>query len=174
MVVAIAKLAALDNRIKATQKTGYQPGSTRNLRSYINRYLDFCLEYKLHPIPADGIQIRRFVQYLADLPTILAIATIQNYIWGVRMFHKLLNLNPPSTDEFLTKLTIKGIRLALARLLKQAEPVTPEILYKIFQRVDINSDEQVAAWTAMLYAFHMLLHKSNLVPDTQTTFDPQK
>ena len=169
-----SKLVQFDRRLKKTVKSGYQPGTSKNLRVYINRYLDFCLEYKLHPIPADGIQYRRFLQYLADLPTISAIATIQNYMWGVRTFHKILNLQPPDSNEFLTKLAIKGLRLELARPVKQAEPITPEILYKLFHYVDINSDEQVAAWTALLYAFHMLLRKSNLVPDTQGSFDPEK
>ena len=52
--------------------------------------------------------------------------------------------------------------------------MTVEILLKMFRVVDIDSDKQVTAWMAMLYAFHMLLRKSNLVPDMQSKFDPDK
>ena len=174
LFLAITKLAAIDKKIKQSMKKGYQQGSARNLTSYINRYLDFCLDHLLPPVPADGTQLRRFVQYLAELPTISAIETIKNYIWGLRTFHKLLELPPPDTSEFFTMLTIKGIRLTLARPVKQAEPMTPQILEKIFTQVDINSQEQVVTWTALLYCFHLLLHKSNLVPETQAKFDPDK
>ena len=73
----------------------------------------------------------------------------------------------PDTSMFLTKLAMKG-------LIKQAEPITPQLLYIMFEQIDVNSNEQVAVWTALLYANHMLLKKSNLVPDTQGSFHPLK
>ena len=110
----MVKLAELDSRIKATSKKAYQPGSSKNLRTYINRYLDFCIEFRLPPVPAEGQQLRRFAQYLADKPSISAIQTVNNYIWGLKVFHKLLGVEPPDTREFLTTLVLKGLKLALA------------------------------------------------------------
>ena len=52
---------------------------------------------------------------------------------------------------------MKGLRLLLARPIKQAEPITPQLLYIMFEQIDVNSDEQVAVWTALLYVLHMLL-----------------
>ena len=155
-------------------KKGYQPGSAKNLRTYINRYLDFCIKYKLPPVPAQGLQLRRFAQYLADSPTISAIETIHNYMWGLKTFHKLLDLPPPDTREFLTTLAFRGLKLTLARPVRQAEPITQQILHRMFVHVDVNNEEQLVAWVALLFAFHMLLRKSNLVPDTQRLFDPEK
>ena len=167
-------MAALDRRLNTTISKGYQPGSAQNLKCYINRYLDFCIEHKVPPVPAQGKQLRRFIQYLSEQTTINAIQTVNNYIWGLKTFHRILDLPPPDTTEFLTKLALKGLRLTLARPIKQAEPITPEIFMQMFRYVNIDSDEQVAAWTALLYTFHMLLHKSNLVPNTQNKFDPDK
>ena len=174
LIVALLKLAALDARVKKSTKSGYKPGSSKNLRTYINRYLDFCLEFKLPPVPAEGIQLRRFVQYLADSPSISSFQTLNNYSWGVKTFHKLLGLEPPSTTEFLTALLLKGLKLALARPIAQAEPITPKILVQMSYRVDFRYKEQLTAWVALLYGFHMLLCKSNLVLDTQKEFDPEK
>ena len=114
VILALLKLAALDERVKISTKKGYQPGSAKNLRTCINRYLDFCLEYKLPPIPVQGIQLRRFAQYLADSNKINSIQTIHNYLWGLRTFNKMLGLPPPDTREFITSLALKGLKLALA------------------------------------------------------------
>ena len=111
--------------MKASINKGYQPGSTRNLKSYINRYLDFCIEFELHPLPAKGQTVRRFAQYLADQPTISAIDTVNNYMWGLCTFHKILGLPVPDTSEFITKLMLRGLKLQLVRPIKQAQPITP-------------------------------------------------
>ena len=124
-VLVLGKLVLLDQRVKYSAKKGYQPGSARNLCTYINRYLDFCLEHSLPPIPADGTQLRRFIQYLADSPTISAIDTINNYIWGVRTFHKMVGVSPPDTGEFITQLVIKGIKLQLARPISRLSQLPP-------------------------------------------------
>ena len=63
----------------------------------------------------------------------------------------------PYTSMFLTKLAMKGLRLLLARPIKQGEPITPQLLYIMLEQIDVNSDEQVAVWTALLYVLHMLL-----------------
>ena len=76
---------------------------------------------------------------------------------AVFTFHKALELPVPYTSMFLTKLAMKGLRLLLARPIKQAEPITSQLLYIMFEQIDVNSDEQVAVWTALLYVLHMLL-----------------
>ena len=58
--------------------------------------------------------------------------------------------------------------------MRQAEPVNPEILMNMFKFVDTQDEEQIMAWTTLLYGFHLLLRKSNLVPDTQKEFHPEK
>ena len=80
----------------------------------------------------------------------------------------------PDPTEFLTMLTNNGLKAALALQVKQAKAITPEMLRKLYQFVDFSDHEQMVAWVAMLYGFHMLLRKSNLVPDSQPTFDPVK
>ena len=168
----------------AAQKFEYRavflPGRKNILPDILSRWHEsqklrkFCLDYKLPPIPAQGMQLRRFAQYLADTPTTNAIETINNYLWGVKTFHRLLDLPPPDTHEFLTTLTLRGLRLTLARLIRQAEPIDPTILERLLLQVDIKVEEQLTAWTALVLAFNMLLRKSNLVPQTQKEFNPEK
>ena len=77
----------------------------------------------------------------------------------------------PDPSEFLTSLTNNGLKQLLATQTKQAKPITPAIFRKMFEHVDFLDHEQMVAWAALLYGFHMLLRKSNLVPDSRPTFD---
>ena len=52
--------------------------------------------------------------------------------------------------------------------------MTPDIMQKMLKYVQLTSQEQVVVWTALLFAFHLYLRKLNLVPDTQSTFNPEK
>ena len=168
------KTAILDARVLGLTRKGYQPGTSRNLHYQINRYLDFCLEHKYVPAPCSNIQLRRFAAWVADTPKIAAYGTVSNYISAVRTFHKIIGLPPPQLTEHLTSLTLKGLRLEMAQPTKQAFPVTPQIFSRMFAFVDVQSPEQVTAWSALIFVFHLLLRKSNIVPDTQAAFDPNK
>ena len=93
--VVFKKLTQLDNRLNITTRQGYQPGTSRNLYYQINRYLDFCLEFKFHPAPASQLQIRRFAQWIADNPTVQAFGTLSNYLSAVKTMHKIIGVPPP-------------------------------------------------------------------------------
>ena len=69
---------------------------------------------------------------------------------------------------------LKGLRMQLARPTNQARPITVQNMNVMSRQVDKSSPEQVTAWTALVFAFLMLLRKSNLVPDTQKAFDGAK
>ena len=54
---------------------------------------------------------------------------------------------------------------------KQAAPMTPQLLLRLSRVVKFTDDTELVAWTATLLGFHMFLRKSNLVPDTMDTYD---
>lgn len=119
------------------------------------------------PFPASDLQIRRYAQHLAA--TLKSAATIDNYISGVRTFHMILDQLPPPkpSESFMLNQTLRGIRVLLARPVRQAAPLTPELLVNMFRFVNVKSQQQLVAWVAILLGFHMMLRKSNLVPDTK-------
>ena len=174
LFVVFKKLVALDNRVAGSLKQGFQAGSAKNLRYEINKYLEFCIQFRLHPLPASDIQIRRFAQYIADTPTINAYGTVTNYIGAVKTYHKLMGFKPPDMQNYITSRILKGIRSQLAGPSHQARPITVETMNLMSSKVDKTSPEQVTAWTAMVFAFLMLLRKSNLVPEMQKVFDGAK
>ena len=58
--------------------------------------------------------------------------------------------------------------------MKKAPPVTPELLAGIFQQVNIQSDQEVAAYAALVVVFTLFPKKSNLVPDSGESFNPKE
>ena len=57
--------------------------------------------------------------------------------------------------------------------LKQAEPVTPELLVKISKVVNFKDQVEMVVWTGLLLGFYKFLRKSYLVPDTMDNFDKE-
>ena len=62
----------------------------------------------------------------------------------------------------------------MAHELKQAEPVTPQLLVKLSKVINYKDQIEIVAQTALLLGFYMFLRKSNLVPDTMDTFNDQQ
>lgn len=164
----------IDQQLRNTVSKSYPVSTQRNLLTQINRYLDFCLIYKLSPFPAGELHIRRYAQYLSM--QVKSVDTVCNYLSTVRTLHKMLGLPQPPLikDSFWLNRTIMGLKAVMARPIKQSAPVTPQLLIQMSQHVDIKDHQQLVAWVAMLFGFHLFLRKSNLVPDTEKTFDPSK
>ena len=55
--------------------------------------------------------------------------------------------------------------------IKQAEPITPQLLVHMSRVVNYKDKIEVIAWTAVLLGFYMFLRKSNLVPEAMDKFN---
>ena len=83
----------------------------------------------------------------------------------------------PDLYDICIKLQLKGLNNLSNTIRKKAEVMTPQILHNIHQLVDIHDEFEVTCFTALLTSFFLLLRKSNLIPDNQTSkkgFDPTK
>lgn len=72
------------------------------------------------------------------------------------------------------KLVFRGLFRIKQHTPKQAFPITPCILLKIFNVLDLNNPVQATFWCLALIAFFTMSRKSNLVPNTTATFDHKK
>ena len=152
--------------------TGYRPGSFKNLKSQAHIYLNFCRTHNLTPFPADHWQMVRFSRYVAN--TVQSIGTVQNYTGEVRKLHDLAGYEVPNSGEANFQLIIHALRAELAKPIKQAKPMTPQLLRKIYDQVNLQDIFEVVAYTAILIWFYLFLWKCNLVPDSSVTFNPDE
>ena len=72
------------------------------------------------------------------------------------------------------KMFTAGLKRMMPHAVKQAEPITPELLMKLGKVVNYKDQVEMVAWTGLLLGFYMFLRKSNLVPDTMDTFNGEE
>ena len=81
--------------------------------------------------------------------------------------HHLLGYSTSNINDFLINLTLKGIKRQNPHLVKQAKPITPEILLRIHGVLDFSINSDVVFWCLFLFAFFLFARKSNLVADSE-------
>ena len=141
----------------------------RNILTQLNTYQRFCDRYRLGYFPADNRQLCRFAQSLAL--SFESPESVGNYQSGICTCHAILGIEPPDIKEKQNQWFMLGLKHIMDHELKQASPITPEILVRMSTVVDYTNQTDMVAWVAILLDFTLFLCKSNLVPQTMDTFD---
>jgi integrase len=102
------------------------------------------------------------------------VESIRNYLSGVKLLHLFTGHSYPDFGAFELTLALRGLRRLLSHTPKQALPMTPDILLKIHQNLDLAKPVHSTYWCAFLFAFYLMLRKSNLVPVSSSAFDSTK
>jgi integrase len=92
-----------------------------------------------------------------------SVNTVKNYVSGVKLLHILLEQPCVGFDNVNLKLALKGMTRMKSHTLKQALPITKEILLKIYRELNFNDVTDVVFWSLFLLAFFTMSRKSNLV-----------
>lgn len=69
---------------------------------------------------------------------------------------------------------LKGLARLNPHCSKQARPITPMILCYILTKLDLNNPCDATFWCLFLHVFFLLFRKSNLVPNSVSSFKPEK
>ncbi len=125
----------------------------------------FCLFFKFNIFPTSAKTLCLFAQFLSR--TFRSISAIKNYISGVRLMHILHNKPCPSFSDIDLRLALRGLARFVARVPRQALPITPELLCRIYDNLDLNSTCDVVMWALCTLAFFTLARKSNLVASSR-------
>ena len=97
--------------------------------------------------------------------------SVGNYLSGIRTILALLGLEILDVKDRQMQMFITGLKWVMAHTVKQAAPVTPQLLLKMSKVVNYKDQIETIAWTATLLGFYMFLWKRNLVPDAMDKFD---
>ena len=84
----------------------------------------------------------------------------------------LIGLEVPDVKDKQMQLFSTALKRVMQHTVKQAQPITPQILMRMSKVVKYSDKVEVIAWTAVLMGFYMFLCKSNLVPEAMDKFDP--
>ena len=93
---------------------------------------------------------------------------------GVCKIHILMRVAPPSTANIEVRMTVLGLNKCMAAPVRQAQPITPEIMLDMVTFLDLSKREDVVFWSVVVIGFLTFFRKSNLIPDAKDTFDAAK
>lgn len=170
--VVTRMLEQLDEQCYQTMRHSYRTSTMKNYRSQALIYHRFCEFYGLRMFPADTWQMVRYARYIAN--TVTSYETVLQYVGGVRRLHKLAGIPVPGPEDPNLQHILRGIKYELAHAVKQAKPITPDILRDIYNHVQLQNVFEIVCYTALLLGFYMFLRKSNLVPDTTRSFNSKE
>ena len=108
----------------------------------------------------------RYVSYLA---LTCAYKTIENYLQGVRIVHRELNLPNPLENKFNLERCLRGIRRVKGDSVSRKFAVTPAMLARFAPLMDFSKSAELAIFGAMLVAFFGFFRKGN-VTLTRTSY----
>ena len=167
---AAVALMQLDFQVAATKGESVKDSTKKNLLSQLNAYERFCNRYLLPLFPCDNRQLCRFGQHL--MGDISAPSSVGNYLSGMHTIMALLGLEVPDVKDRQMQMFLTGLKRTMDHAIRQAAPMTPQLLIRISKVVNYKDKVEAIAWTATLLGFYMFLRKSNLVPEAMDKFDP--
>ena len=150
-----------------TQKLAYAKGGGQ-WRSYLR----FAKKYKIKQWPISEHTLCLYAQYLSY--TFHSPKAVRNYLSGIRTLHILLKTQPPNLKDIEVRLTLRGLERLMKHEVKQAQPLTPEILQDILPYLDLSKRTDLAFWGVLIVGFFAMLRKSNLLSDSVASFNPLK
>ena len=86
----------------------------------------------------------------------------------------LLRTEPLSLADIEVRITILGLNKTMLCPVKQAKPITPEIMLDMVTFLDLTKRLDLVFWSVVVVGFFSFFRKSNLIPDSKATFDPSK
>lgn len=164
-------LGSLRDAMRSSRRAAYSTGTVANLRTQWRAYLLFCRYFGLSAVPSSSNTICLFAQFLSFSVT---PDTIRNYLNGVRLLHLYQGYEFPFLQDFIVKITLKGISRLASHTPKQALAMTISILLKVHSVLDSSSHFELVVFTAALFAFFLLARLSNILPVSSRVFRASK
>ena len=123
--------------LKQTQRSAYAIGTYKNISTQIKSFLLFCEYFHVKSIPVSIDDLCLYIQFLSR--SMKSVQSIRNYVNGVKYLHVFSDAEFPNLADIQIKLTLRGLSKILFHTPKQASPITPEILVKIWRVLDFES-----------------------------------
>ena len=138
-------------------------------RYQVRAYINVCGMMGYAPIPADPVNLGRYLAYLGRC---LKPSSIRLHTAVIRLLHLDYGTpNPFEQNWFLTSI-LCGIRRVKGDNTCQKLPVTPQLLLRLRAHLDLTTSLDITFWAACLVMFFFLLCKANVFPPTVGGFDP--
>ena len=169
---------SLDSAVQVYFAAALAPSTHSTYKAAERRYLSFCSNFHITPLPTTESSLCYFVACLGQQG--LAHSTIRTYLSGVRQFqiaHGFKDLN----YEHMPRLCqiLKGVRISQGqkgRIIRPRLPITPRIL-RLMKRVwfpsDTNSSyDNLMLWVVSTIAFFGFCRSGEITTPSDNSYDP--
>ena len=157
------------SQAEATMSRYYTDGSRKNVLSHLRQLCIFCVAFEVSFLPVGRDTLLGFVEIMSRS---CGFDHIQHVLASIKFIHQYNGLVYPG-DSFEFDILMRGIRRKLARPVKQALPISPEMLILMYNYVDIGNPCELAHWTSFIFALRLLYRKSSIAPESLAKFDPK-
>ena len=165
----IGFLARLAHQNIETQSYRYAKGSRKNIVSGIRSWMYFCKFFGFQHLPASTDDLISFLELCSNTS---GYAHLKHLLHCVHFYHQAKNA--PFPASFDLDCTLQGLKRKLSGAPNQALPISPEILKKMFVRLDMRKTRDLALWCSYLVTFFCLFRKSNSVPKSNELKEDEK
>ena len=131
----------------------------KSYNTQLRSYLSFCKIMGYYSVTITTPNLLRYTAFLAKR---LAPQSIPAYLNVIRLLHLENNFPNPLQENFVLDSLVKGIKRDKTIIIRQALPITPEILLLVRSALDLSSPFWAYFWAACTVAFFSFLRKSNL------------
>jgi integrase len=132
-------------------------------KTHLMTFLRFCIFYGVEPVPATQFTLACFVAHLART---MAPASVTIYMNIVRILHEEAGLPNPLSNNYEINRIKRGLLRIKGTPPVQKDPMTPEILVRVYNTLDLASNADKAFWCAVLIGFFGFLRKASLFPNS--------
>ena len=119
-------LSRLEGHVNHYLQMSVAPSTARAYKAAQSRYVAFCAQFSLPPLPASEQTLRLVAAELTQ-----DLAHSRSYLSGVRNLHILSGMADPLPGALRLNLVLKGIRRVKATPPKVKLPVTPLVLRRL-------------------------------------------
>ena len=153
--------------------SAFAAGTLKNLRLQWRRFETFCDCYEVRErFPVSVEVLVAYISWLSCL--VRSQGTVRNYVNGIKVMHSIHREDVSSFSDTSVRLTLKGVDRTLRFTPRRAQPITPSILTRMLDGLDVNSPRDATFRALYLISFFLFLRKSNTVPTSVKAFDPAK
>lgn len=148
------------------ERAHYAASTQKTRSSQVGAYLDFCetFEDRLDPYPCGEEQVCLYMTYLARR---LCYSSITNYLSALNNHLKDLECPAINYESHKIKKCMAGIRRLKGDATKQAAPLLPPGLLRLFGMLQ-QTRGHTAVRAAMLLSFRALLRKGHVTASDNT------
>ena len=165
-------MSSLKKDLNISRRSAYAEGTVKNLKTQWETFLNFCLYFGLAYLPVNTEVLCLYAQFLSR--TFDSTQSIRNYISGIKTMHYILGYSIDNINNFLLNLSLKGMARLKPHCIKQALPITPNMLLQIYSFMNMSDPNDAVYWCLFLFAFYLFARKSNLVPTSKKDLKSNK